>query len=126
LERSLDSESAARKAEQARQVEERTSFRPAAFSFGVIAFMLLVAIGVWYADRRFGLAFGPAKVRIAAVVVGAALWLTSVVGAGDRISAIQTWTAFQSFRSTAVWLRGIAWLFTSGVIVNALWDWLKS
>lgn len=126
LERSLESESAARRADQARLLAERTSFRRQAFSTIAIAFALLVLFGVWYLDRRFGSQFGLVKVRFAAVVVGIAVWLTGVVGGGDRVSEIQSWDAFQRFRTTAVRLRGIAWLFASGVAVNAMWDWLKS
>lgn len=126
LERSLESESAARTADQGRQLEERAHFRRSVFSVAAVVLCVLVGIGVWYVARRFDPEFGFAKAWLAAVSVGLALWLTGVVGVGDRITEVRSWGRFVGFRSIAVWLGRIALVLASGVGVNALWDWIKA
>lgn len=130
LQRRLEAIEAALASDQAERERQSVATRNKTWRRGFIGGALALAVAAvaigWWADGRLNVGVDLTKLRLAVVVVATSVWLTLAVGVGDRMAAIASWNRFVQFRAVAVWLRGIAWLALSTVILSALYDWIKS
>ncbi len=72
---------------------------------------------------RVGLSWVAAASLCSAGAVG--IWLTFVTILGRRLSAVQSWSAFQHMQKVIIGVRNIAWALTLSLLGRLLWEVLR-